>query len=190
MYDVLMFPNPRHSPLLTDDLRIDSANSSCGLNRTGWKLDNATNSSLTIFAGALQSNHTYSFIVHMESRHNAFRQATGFTLVTVRDTSPPMIFIRFSSSLFARSRNHRILDRCVIWTLCEHNLQFQYVNPTTQIALASECVGNCTALHNITWNIYHGTLTVSSNHTTWTLFNQTTAYENVWFFGKSNRVTR
>ena len=45
----------------------------------------------------------------------------------------------------------------MIWTLCEPDIEFQRVNPTTQVALASECAGTCTSLRNITWHVYHGT---------------------------------
>jgi hypothetical protein len=68
--------------------------------------------------------------------------------------------------------------------MCVPNLEFQLVNPTTQVALFSVCIGNCTTLQNITWNIYQGTANLSSNFTEWTLFNQTNSYINIWFFGK------
>jgi hypothetical protein len=69
--------------------------------------------------------------------------------------------------------------------MCVPNLEFQLVNPTTQVALFSICVENCTTIQNITWNVYHGTLNSSSNFTLWTLFNQTISYRNIWFFGRS-----
>jgi hypothetical protein len=62
--------------------------------------------------------------------------------------------------------------------------EYQTVNPTTQVALFSICVGNCTIIQNITWNIYYGTINSSLNVTQWTLFNQTTSYQNIWFFGR------
>ncbi|CAF4173255.1 unnamed protein product, partial [Adineta steineri] len=40
-----------------------------------------------------------------------------------------------------------------------------------------------TIIQNITWNIYYGTMNSSSNYTKWILFNQTSSYENIWFFG-------
>jgi hypothetical protein len=69
--------------------------------------------------------------------------------------------------------------------MCVSNLEFQRVNPTTQVALFSFCVGNCSTIQNITWNIYHGTTNLSSNFTQWTLFNQTTSYQDIWFFGRT-----
>ena len=68
--------------------------------------------------------------------------------------------------------------------MCVPNLEYQLVNPTTQVALFSICTGNCTTIENITWNIYYGASNSSSNVTQWTLFNQTTSYQNIWFFGK------
>ena len=80
----------------------------------------------------------------------------------------------------------------MIWTLCVPNLEFQLVNPTTQVALFSVCNGNCTAIQNITWNVYHAAaaLNASSNITKWILFNQTTSYQNIWFFGNDLFLTR
>jgi hypothetical protein len=75
---------------------------------------------------------------------------------------------------------------CVIETICKPNLEYQFVNPTTQVALFSNCVGNCSTPQNITWNIYSGAINSSSNVTIWSLFNQTTAYQDIWFFGEES----
>jgi len=64
-------------------------------------------------------------------------------------------------------------------------MEYQYINPTTQVALFSACLNNCTTVENITWNIYHGSINSSSNITQWTLFNQMNSYRNIWFFGKN-----
>ncbi len=69
--------------------------------------------------------------------------------------------------------------------MCVPNLEFQLVNPTTQVALFATCTGNCTTLQSIIWNIYQGSANSSSNVTQWILFNQMNAYENIWFFGKN-----
>jgi hypothetical protein len=68
--------------------------------------------------------------------------------------------------------------------MCIPNMEFQLVNPTTQVALYSVCVGNCSSIKNITWNVYSGSTNSSSNTTVWTQFNQMNVYENIWFFGK------
>jgi len=73
--------------------------------------------------------------------------------------------------------------------MCAPNLEFQLLNPTTQVALFSICVGNCTTIQNITWNVYQGSMNSSSNFTQWTLFNQIT-YQNIWFFGKFSSLFR
>ena len=67
--------------------------------------------------------------------------------------------------------------------MCIPNLEFQLVNPTTQVALFSECRGSCASLINITWNVYQSP-NGSSATTQWTLFTQTTQYENIWFYGE------
>jgi len=69
--------------------------------------------------------------------------------------------------------------------MCIPNLEFQLVNPTTQVALFSVCISNCTSIRNITWNIYYGSMNSSTNTTLWTQFNQMNLYENIWFFGKN-----
>ena len=82
-------------------------------------------------------------------------------------------------------KNKHILFSCVISTLCIPNVEFQRVNPTTQVALYSLCdENNCGTVRNIKWNVYHGKLYSYANYTEWTLFNQTMFYENNWFFGK------
>lgn len=40
--------------------------------------------------------------------------------------------------------------------MCNPTLEVQYVNPTTQVALRSECVGECRPLLSIQWTIYVG----------------------------------
>jgi hypothetical protein len=72
---------------------------------------------------------------------------------------------------------------CVISTMCLPNNQFQLVNPTTQVALYSLCIENCTQIQNINWTIYQGVINSSSNFTQWNLFDQIISYENVYFFG-------
>ncbi|CAF4254278.1 unnamed protein product [Rotaria sp. Silwood2] len=104
----------------------------------------------------------------MENRRNSSIQATGYLLVKVEDTRPKLIAVG-----------------CVISTMCLPNLEFQLVNPTTQVALFSICVGSCTDIQNITWNIYQGLDNSSSNTTQWILFNQMISYENIWFFGRN-----
>ena len=67
--------------------------------------------------------------------------------------------------------------------MCIPNLEFQLVNPTTQVALFSNCFGNCPLVINVTWNIYQG-FNASLSTIQWILLNQTQQYQNIWFFGK------
>lgn len=73
--------------------------------------------------------------------------------------------------------------RCVISTLCAPNLEYQLVNPTTQVSLFSYCVGTCSRIENITWNVYQGSNNASANVTQWTLFPHVQLHQNSWFFG-------
>ncbi|CAF4443640.1 unnamed protein product, partial [Adineta steineri] len=129
------FPNLNGSLLSIDDQRTDPSNPSClsnQSNRTSWQFDGtilSPTSSLIILADSLKSNRTYQFMVQMENRQNSLIQSIGYLLVRVVDTHPPMIFIG-----------------CVISTMCHPNLEFQFVNPTTQVALFAICNGNCTTL--------------------------------------------
>ena len=97
-------------------------------------------------------------MVQMTNILNSSQQATGYVLVKVEQTRRQMIAIG-----------------CVIVTLCSPNLEYQFVNPTTQVALFSLCLGNCSSVQKIIWNVYSG----QSNSSLWILFNQA---QN-WFFG-------
>ncbi|CAF1567400.1 unnamed protein product, partial [Adineta steineri] len=171
IYGPYNFPNFQGILLTIENSKTDPYNPSCLSNQSGLIFGNLTaspNSSLTVVGGSLQSNEMYQFMVYMENRKNSSIQATGYVLVTVDDTHPQLIVIG-----------------CVISILCVPNLEYQFVNPTTQVALFALCVGTCTNLQNIKWNIYQGSDNSSSNYTEWTLFNNTILYENIWFFGKN-----
>ncbi|CAF4152782.1 unnamed protein product, partial [Adineta steineri] len=173
IYDLYNFPNVQGILLSIDDSTIDPHNPSCLSNRSGngTKLifGNSTlspNSSLTVLSGSLQLNQIYQFMVYMENRKNSSIQATGYVLVTIEVTHPQLIAVG-----------------CVISPMCVPNLEFQLLNPTTQVALFTVCIGTCTNLQSIKWNIYQGSdNSTSSNSTQWTLFNNTILYENIWFF--------
>ncbi|CAF0946998.1 unnamed protein product [Adineta steineri] len=170
IYDLYNFPNLQGILLSIDDSRIDPYNPSCLSNRSGLIFGNLTlspKSSLTVLGGSLQLNQMYQFMVYMENRKNSSIQATGYVLVTIEVTHPQLIAVG-----------------CVISTMCVPNLEFQLLNPTTQVALFTICIGTCTNLQSIKWNIYQGSdNSTSSNYTQWVLFNNTILYENIWFFG-------
>ena len=79
------------------------------------------------------------------------------------------------------------LFSCVIRTMCIPNREFQFVNPTTQVALFSICDKDSTLIRNITWNIYYRETNSSLNETQWIPFNQMHLYENVLFFGTNTK---
>ncbi len=67
--------------------------------------------------------------------------------------------------------------------MCVPNLEFQLINPTTQVALFALCVGRCTTIQNIKWNIYQG-INGSLSTVQWKLFRRMNQYDQIWFFGQ------
>jgi hypothetical protein len=67
--------------------------------------------------------------------------------------------------------------------MCSPNVEYHLVNPTTQVALFSECIDKCISLENITWNIHQGVMN-SSDVVQWTPFNGTYYPHDDRFFGK------
>ena len=177
-----------------DDPRTDPNNPSCFHNRSvtvtqsQWIYNGSSQSiksSLTILANAfVSSNRTYQFMLRMSNKRNASQQVIGYVLVRVAETSPGTIIIGFDCYSFDfDSHLPFLLCSCVIQTMCIPNLEYQSVNPTTQVALYSFCLGNCPTFLNMTWNIYQGHTNHSSNITQWTLFPWIQLNENLWFFG-------
>lgn len=70
--------------------------------------------------------------------------------------------------------------------MCVANMEFQLVNPTTQVALFVLCLGSCVNIRQITWNIYQGSMNTSTNISQWIRFEQMITYRNIWFFGKES----
>ena len=166
------------------DLIYDEGNGSLPWKYTGVSLSSPL--SLILLAGSLQPNRTYQLMVYLESKRNHSSQGTGYLLVRVEKTFPKMIAIGYSRTV-TRCSFHSRLFSCVITSLCIPNLEFQLINPTTQVSLFALCTGNCSIRRNITWNIYHGVMNSSGHNLThWTLFNQMNLYQNIWFFGKSS----
>ena len=48
--------------------------------------------------------------------------------------------------------------------MCSPHVEYQFVNPTTQIALFSIAIENDMRIENITWNVYSG----KSDYSQWT----------------------
>ncbi len=70
--------------------------------------------------------------------------------------------------------------------MCSPNLEYQYINPTTQVALFSECIITCGFVFNIHWNIYQGMNDSSTNVVKWTRFIHMNSSQNLHFYGKNN----
>ena len=62
-------------------------------NQTSWQYDTSSKSSLTIFAGSLQSNQIYQFKVYLVNRQDSSLQSIGYLLVQVQDTRSHLIDI-------------------------------------------------------------------------------------------------
>lgn len=70
-------------------------NSSCFSNQLSqnWEI-NQINSSLKIFAGSLNSNQTYQFMVQINNRQNSSLKNYGFLIVFIQNTLTHQISIR------------------------------------------------------------------------------------------------
>jgi hypothetical protein len=64
--------------------------------------------------------------------------------------------------------------------MCHQRSEYELINPTTQIALSSNCIDNCPTIKTIRWNIYQGSMNFTSNQISWTQFNQ---MNKIWFYG-------
>ncbi len=69
--------------------------------------------------------------------------------------------------------------------MCSPNLEYQYINPSTQVALHSDCVDKCESLKSIHWNIYQGINDSSTGMAHWAPFNCMSSSQNLGFFGKN-----
>ena len=74
--------------------------------------------------------------------------------------------------------------------MCIADVEYQLINPTTQVALFSLCLDNCSSIENIHWNIYFGILNQSTNLIQWNLFNKDilTFGNNTNYFTISNEL--
>ncbi|CAF1016276.1 unnamed protein product [Rotaria sordida] len=154
------------------DTYIYDNTSSCFSNQadvSAWRYKpmNDSQSSVRIQARSLEYNRIYQFSVFMINRRNITSQATGYVLVDVENTRTPIIAVA-----------------CVISTMCSPNLQYQYINPSTQIALFSVCTGNCRPISNIHWNIYEGSNdSLVAAIVEWTQFNHMNSSRDLHFLG-------
>ncbi len=68
--------------------------------------------------------------------------------------------------------------------MCSLNFEFQRVNPTTQVALFSNCVDNCTIHKSIAWYIYQGSQNSTTNRVKWDRFPPKDGSSEDRFFGQ------
>jgi hypothetical protein len=65
--------------------------------------------------------------------------------------------------------------------MCAPNAEYQFVNPTTQVALYSICLDNCQSLLHVEWQVYEGMMNASTAIVQWKCFNTTTQVD--YLFG-------
>ena len=68
--------------------------------------------------------------------------------------------------------------------MCSPNTEYQFINSNTQVALYSVCIGNCSSLMNITWQIYQGSLNRSTDIVEWKSFFLNNSIVNRGIYGK------
>jgi hypothetical protein len=61
--------------------------------KTGWRFDDVSKSSVTILGGSLQPNRTYQFMVQMTDRQNSSLPINGYLIVQIQEISCPIIVI-------------------------------------------------------------------------------------------------
>ena len=122
-----------------------------------WRYENIINSSMRIFAESLSVNNTYQFLVEMINRYDSTRRSIGYLLVQIESIQSPTIIIRFVEFSF-QIILIEYRSSCTIYTTCLFHGQFYYINPRIQFSLFSICVGNCSSLETIQWNIYQGVI--------------------------------
>ena len=60
--------------------------------------------------------------------------------------------------------------------MCSPLRTLYYVNPNTQLALYSVCMGNCSTVDGVKWNIYRGLLDSTNQTVEWIPFVPTDAF--------------
>ena len=66
--------------------------------------------------------------------------------------------------------------------MCSPNLEYQHINPSTQVALNSDCDGECRSLRSMRWNIYQGVNDSKVAIVHWTPFTSS----NFHYYGTEN----
>ncbi|CAF1478174.1 unnamed protein product [Adineta ricciae] len=142
---------------------------SCLSNQFQYEFDGVElpkETSVTIFAGSLELDETYTFSVRLTNRRNRTIHAFGSVLVQIKDSQRPMISIG-----------------CVVPTLCPLNLGYRLINPTMQLALFSRCESNCQPIENIKWNIFYKSMNSPSSTIQWSSFEESDLYAKIYIFG-------
>lgn len=71
--------------------------------------------------------------------------------------------------------------------MCQPNVEYQRINPTTQALLTSTCTDNCDNATDIIiqWSVYRGFQTgYPNNDMKWILLANMSAFDNIMFYGE------
>ncbi|CAF3408601.1 unnamed protein product [Rotaria socialis] len=68
--------------------------------------------------------------------------------------------------------------------MCSPNLEFQYINPSTQVSLYSQPANESLTPNSIKWTVHQGFMNKSSDGENRTQFKEIANYPDNWFFGR------
>ncbi|CAF0820431.1 unnamed protein product [Adineta ricciae] len=96
------------------------------------KYNDTFHTAVTILPRTLVLHQSYQFMVRMTHRENSSLQSVGYAIIHIERIQSPIVIIS-----------------CVVSTVCSLNLQYYYVNPSTQLALWSFASDNQTLITSI-----------------------------------------
>lgn len=68
--------------------------------------------------------------------------------------------------------------------MCAPGQEFQAINPSTQVALFSECMGACESLESVSWVVYHGMNDSTTGEMRWDPLKHPKPPQTLPFFGE------
>jgi len=125
--------------------------------------------SLEVLKNAFKPDQTYQFKIEVSKSSYLY---ISYLFIQVEKLRSYRIAIRY---YFLRKLLSYIFQfRRDMSIICEGNCEnFQLINPSTQIALRSECIDiDCPKVIDIFWKIRQGTFNSLNNMTNWSSFNE------------------
>lgn len=121
------------------------------LRSDSWKYGDDIHSSVTIFARSLPPNQTYQFMVQLTHIKDPTLHSIAYSFVHI-ETNPSFIIIS-----------------CIVSTMCSSKSRLIYINSNTQLGFYSLCLGTCSSIIQMKWNIYQGNINRSTGFIDWIL---------------------